>query len=70
VEAQHWYDAGELQRFDPAMRFVREGGWRCAPVPPAVADRTIGITGPAEPRKTRMTSTTRPTRTLWEGRKK
>jgi hypothetical protein len=24
------------------MRFVREGGWRCAPVPSAVADCTIG----------------------------
>ncbi|GJN27228.1 hypothetical protein PR202_gb15229 [Eleusine coracana subsp. coracana] len=50
-EAQRRYDAGELPRFDPATRFVREGGWACAPPPPAVADRTVEITGPAEPRK-------------------
>ncbi|TVU15474.1 hypothetical protein EJB05_38997, partial [Eragrostis curvula] len=50
-EAQRRYDAGELPRFDPATRFVRDGGWTCAPVPPAVADRTVEITGPAEPRK-------------------
>ncbi|TKW05077.1 hypothetical protein SEVIR_7G153200v4 [Setaria viridis] len=50
-EAQRRYDAGELPRFDPATRSVREGGWKCAPVPPAVADRTVEITGPAEPRK-------------------
>jgi malate synthase len=50
-EAQQRYDAGELPRFDPATRFVREGGWTCAPVPPVIADRTVEITGPAEPRK-------------------
>ncbi|KAL6838833.1 hypothetical protein ACP4OV_031269 [Aristida adscensionis] len=50
-EAQRRYDAGELPRFDPATRLVREGGWACAPVPPAIADRTVEITGPAEPRK-------------------
>lgn len=50
-EAQRRYDAGELPRFDPATRFVREGDWTCAPLPPAIADRTVEITGPAEPRK-------------------
>jgi len=50
-EAQRRYDAGELPRFDPATRLVRDGDWTCAPVPPAVADRTVEITGPAEPRK-------------------
>lgn len=50
-EAQLRYDAGELPLFDPASRLVREGGWTCAPVPPAIADRTVEITGPAEPRK-------------------
>ncbi|XP_008668638.1 malate synthase, glyoxysomal isoform X1 [Zea mays] len=50
-EAQRRYDAGELPRFDPATTLVREGDWTCAPVPPAVADRTVEITGPAEPRK-------------------
>ncbi|KAF8703520.1 hypothetical protein HU200_032330 [Digitaria exilis] len=50
-EAQRRYDAGELPRFEPATRPVREGDWACAPVPPPVADRTVEITGPAEPRK-------------------
>lgn len=50
-EAQRRYDAGELPRFDPATRFVREGDWTCAPVPPAIADRTVEITGPVDPRK-------------------
>ncbi|NP_001105328.1 malate synthase, glyoxysomal [Zea mays] len=50
-EAQRRYDAGELPRFDPATTLVREGDWTCASVPPAVADRTVEITGPAEPRK-------------------
>ncbi|CAD6263273.1 unnamed protein product [Miscanthus lutarioriparius] len=50
-EVQRRYDAGELPRFDPATRLVRDGDWTCAPVPPAVADRTVEITGPAEPRK-------------------
>lgn len=50
-EAQRRYDAGELPRFDPSTRSVREGDWACAPVPPAIADRTVEITGPADPRK-------------------
>ena len=50
-ETQRRYDAGELPRFDPATRFVREGDWTCAPMPPAIADRTVEITGPADPRK-------------------
>ncbi|KAM0873208.1 hypothetical protein ACQ4PT_038243 [Festuca glaucescens] len=50
-ETQRRYDAGELPRFDPATRLVREGDWTCAPVPPAIADRTVEITGPADPRK-------------------
>jgi len=33
------------------MRLVRDGDWTCAPVSSAVADRTVEITGPAEPRK-------------------
>ncbi|KAJ6760874.1 MALATE SYNTHASE [Salix purpurea] len=39
---------GALPGFDPATRYIREGEWTCAPVPPAVADRTVEITGPAE----------------------
>ncbi|ONK57966.1 uncharacterized protein A4U43_C09F6260 [Asparagus officinalis] len=47
-EAKRRYDAGGLPGFDPATKFVREGDWVCAPVPPAVADRTVEITGPVE----------------------
>nr|CAD1837100.1 unnamed protein product [Ananas comosus var. bracteatus] len=47
-EAQRRYDAGAVPGFDPATRLVREGEWACAPVPPAIADRTVEITGPAE----------------------
>ncbi|GJN27225.1 hypothetical protein PR202_gb15226 [Eleusine coracana subsp. coracana] len=45
-EAQRRYAAGELPRFAPATRFVREGGWACAPPPPAVADPDRGDHGP------------------------
>lgn len=47
-EAQRIYDAGGSPGFDPATRRVRESDWVCAPVPPAVADRTVEITGPVE----------------------
>uniref|UniRef100_M8C272 Malate synthase n=1 Tax=Aegilops tauschii TaxID=37682 RepID=M8C272_AEGTA len=43
--------AGLQREFRGAVRFVREGEWACAPVPPAIADRTVEITGPADPRK-------------------
>ncbi|CAH9116289.1 unnamed protein product [Cuscuta europaea] len=42
------YNGGALPGFDPATRSIREGDWRCAPVPPAVADRKVEITGPVE----------------------
>lgn len=47
-EAKRRYNSGGLPGFDPATRFVREGDWVCAPVPPVVADRTVEITGPVE----------------------
>ncbi|MQM05466.1 hypothetical protein Taro_038276 [Colocasia esculenta] len=47
-EEQRRYDAGGAPGFDPATRRVREGDWVCAPVPPAVADRSVEITGPVE----------------------
>lgn len=47
-EAKRRYDAGALPGFDPATRYVREGDWECSPVPPAVADRKVEITGPVE----------------------
>ncbi|KAJ6793075.1 malate synthase, glyoxysomal [Iris pallida] len=47
-EAKRRYDGGALPGFDPTTELVREGGWTCGPVPPAVADRTVEITGPVE----------------------
>ncbi|OMO84006.1 Malate synthase [Corchorus capsularis] len=47
-EAKIRYNQGALPGFDPATRYIREGQWNCAPVPPAVADRRVEITGPVE----------------------
>ncbi|KAK0588078.1 hypothetical protein LWI29_033963 [Acer saccharum] len=47
-EAKMRYNQGGLPGFDPATRYIREGEWTCAPVPPAVADRRVEITGPVE----------------------
>lgn len=47
-EAKGRYNQGALPGFDPATRNIREGVWTCAPVPPAVADRRVEITGPVE----------------------
>ncbi|KAK6250224.1 Malate synthase - like 1 [Theobroma cacao] len=47
-EAKRRYNEGALPGFDPATRYIREGQWTCAPVPPAVADRRVEITGPVE----------------------
>ncbi|NP_001310646.1 malate synthase, glyoxysomal [Ricinus communis] len=48
-EAKSRYNAGALPGFEhPATKYIREGEWTCAPVPPAVADRKVEITGPVE----------------------
>ncbi|KAL1814605.1 hypothetical protein ACET3Z_017179 [Daucus carota] len=47
-EAKERYNSGGLPGFDPATKYVREGEWVCAPVPSAVADRRVEITGPVE----------------------
>ncbi|XVE56632.1 hypothetical protein DITRI_Ditri04bG0026100 [Diplodiscus trichospermus] len=47
-EAKRRYNEGALPGFDPGTRYIREGQWTCAPVPPAVADRRVEITGPVE----------------------
>ncbi|GAA0186206.1 transferase [Lithospermum erythrorhizon] len=47
-EAKTWYNNGALPGFDPVTKFVRESSWVCAPVPQAVADRRVEITGPVE----------------------
>ncbi|KAK4844568.1 hypothetical protein QYF36_021772 [Acer negundo] len=47
-EAKMRYNQGGLPGFDPATRYIREEEWTCAPVPTAVADRRVEITGPVE----------------------
>ncbi|GMH23440.1 hypothetical protein Nepgr_025283 [Nepenthes gracilis] len=47
-EAGMRYDAVRSPGFDLATRYVREGEWVCAAVPPAIADRRVEITGPVE----------------------
>jgi malate synthase len=41
-------DAGATLDFLPGTASVREGDWRIAPVPPALADRRVEITGPTD----------------------
>jgi malate synthase len=40
--------AGELPRFLPSTREVREGDWTIEPVPPGLRDRRVEITGPTD----------------------
>ncbi|HEU4407668.1 MAG TPA: malate synthase A, partial [Polyangiaceae bacterium] len=47
-ERQARYDAGELPDFDPATAELREADWRASPLPAALADRRVEITGPVD----------------------
>jgi len=47
-EAKRRYNNGGLPGFDPATKYIREGEGVCVPVPQAVADRRVEITGPVE----------------------
>ena len=40
--------AGETLRFLPETRSIREGAWRCAPLPASILDRRVEITGPVD----------------------
>ncbi len=42
------YDAGELPTFRPETAWIREGAWRCAPLPDELTDRRVEITGPPD----------------------
>lgn len=46
--AQAGYDAGELPGFAPETSNIRQAEWKCAPTPPALADRRVEITGPVD----------------------
>ncbi|MGN6313314.1 MAG: malate synthase A [Rhodanobacteraceae bacterium] len=51
ARAQARYDAGELPDFRSDTQDIRTGEWAVAPIPAALADRRVEITGPTE-RKT------------------
>jgi malate synthase len=44
------FDAGELPDFRADTRAIRESDWTVAPLPKALLDRRVEITGPAEPK--------------------
>ncbi|HJU40766.1 MAG TPA: malate synthase A, partial [Tahibacter sp.] len=48
VARQARFDAGELPDFLAETRAIREGDWRVAPIPAALQDRRVEITGPVE----------------------
>ena len=44
------FDAGALPDFRPETRAIRESEWRVAPLPAALRDRRVEITGPVDPK--------------------
>ena len=44
------FDAGSLPAFREDTRAIREGDWRVAPIPAALQDRRVEITGPVDPK--------------------
>jgi malate synthase len=44
------FDAGALPAFRDDTRGIREGDWRVAPIPSALLDRRVEITGPVDPK--------------------
>jgi len=47
-ECQARYDAGVLPDFRPDTQVIRDGDWTVAPIPAALQDRRVEITGPVE----------------------
>jgi malate synthase len=48
IERQARYDAGELPDFAKDTATIRDSDWRVAPIPAALADRRVEITGPTD----------------------
>jgi malate synthase len=48
AECQAAWDAGALPDFRADTRTIREGNWQVAPIPAALRDRRVEITGPVE----------------------
>ena len=49
-QRQAFFDAGGLPDFREDTRAIREGDWQVAPVPAALQDRRVEITGPVDPK--------------------
>ncbi|MFC0676253.1 malate synthase A [Lysobacter korlensis] len=49
-ERQKFFDAGNAPDFRPDTAAIREGAWRVAPLPEALRDRRVEITGPVDPK--------------------
>ena len=49
-ERQAYFDAGGLPDFREDTRSIREGNWKVAPLPAALRDRRVEITGPVDPK--------------------
>ncbi|WP_101926851.1 MULTISPECIES: malate synthase A [Luteimonas] len=49
-ERQMAFDAGALPDFRADTRALRDGDWRVAPLPAALRDRRVEITGPVDPK--------------------
>ncbi len=49
-ERQARFDAGELPDFRADTRAIREDDWKVAPLPAALLDRRVEITGPTDPK--------------------
>ncbi len=49
-EVQKKIDGGWLPDFLPETKDIRESDWQVAPIPEALRDRRVEITGPAEPK--------------------
>lgn len=48
IERQKQLDSGEMPDFLPQTKAIREADWKVAPIPPALLDRRVEITGPVE----------------------
>jgi malate synthase len=48
VDWQHELDGGKKLGFLPETKEIREGDWKCAPVPKSIQNRTVEITGPTD----------------------
>ena len=50
ADRQARFDAGALPDFRADTAHIRAGDWRVAPIPAALADRRVEITGPVDPK--------------------